>query len=150
MTEIVLRSDTEWGVIDGEPCRVKVFTPWASVEDGRVTALSKTAPYASIEIECGALPQDATGFITNRTDFLHLWRAFNERGVREDEELIIFWTRRYLKRYARLLSIFMPRLWVMICPREAFELMSDPNFKPELTGRQDGRRSDPSPNGNLM
>ncbi len=134
MTEILLRKDREWSVIDGGACRVKVFTPSARVEDGRVTAPSKTEPYASIVIECDLLPQDATGFITNRTDFLHLWSAFNERGVREDEEVIVIWTRRHLKSYARLLSIFMPRLWVMICRKEAFELMTDANFKPELTG----------------
>jgi hypothetical protein len=121
-------------VIDGEACRIKDFTPWARVEHGRVIALSKTVPYGSIVIESDPLPRDATGFITNRTDFLYLWSAFNERGVPEDEEVIVFWTRRHLKTYARLMSPFMPRLWVMICPREAFELMSDARFRPELSG----------------
>ncbi len=134
MADVLLRNDKEWSVIDGELCRVRVFTPWASVDDGRVTAPTKTEPYASIVVECDALPQEATGAITHRTDFLHLWSAFNERGVQDDEEVLVFWTRRYLKSYARLMSKFMPRLWVMICPKQAFELMTDDGFKPELTG----------------
>src|SRR6266700_2228755 len=66
---------------------------WARVDDGRVIAPTKTEPYASIVVECDALPQKATGFITHRIDFLHLWRAFNERGVRDDEEVIVVWTK---------------------------------------------------------
>ncbi len=134
MTEVLLRNDKEWGVIDGELCRVKVFTPSARVEHGRVIAPTKTDPYASIVVECDALPHGATGLITHRTDFLHLWNAFNERGVRDGEEVLVFWTRRNLKSYARLMSKLMPRLWVMICPKQAFELMTDEGFKPELTG----------------
>lgn len=134
MTEILLRNDKDWSVIDGEPCRVTAFTPSATVEDERVTAHSKHAPYATIDIECLGLAHDATGFITHKTDFLHLWSAFSERGAREDEEVIVFWTKSYLKRHARMLSKFMPRLWVMVCPKEAFELMTDADFKPELSG----------------
>ena len=85
-------------------------------------------------VECPALPREAKGFITHRTDFLHLWNAFNERGVRDDEEVIVVWTRQYPKTYARLMSKFMPRLCVMICPTQAFELMTDQDFKPEMTG----------------
>jgi hypothetical protein len=63
-----------------------------------------------------------------------LWSAFNQRGVRDDEEVIVFWAKSHLKMEARLLAPTMPRLLVWICPREAFELMTDLNFKPELTG----------------
>ena len=54
MTEILLRNDKEWSVIDGELCRVKVFTPWARVENGRVIVPSKTEPVGCIYwISCG-------------------------------------------------------------------------------------------------
>jgi hypothetical protein len=134
VADVVLLKDKEWSVIDGELCRVKDFTPWAKVEDGRVIGFSKTDPYASVVFECSGLPQDATGFITHKLDFLHLWSAFNEVGVGEDEEVLFFWTKKNLKPYARLLSKAMPKLWVMVCPKGAFELMTDPGFKPELTG----------------
>jgi hypothetical protein len=32
MTDLVLHNDKEWSVIDGEVCRVKVFTPRARVD----------------------------------------------------------------------------------------------------------------------
>jgi hypothetical protein len=134
MTDIVLRNDKEWSVIDGEVCRVTAFTPMARVEGGRVITLSKSAPYASIDVECPQLPEEATGFITHRIDFLHLWTAFNERGVGDDEEVLVFWTRKHLKSYARLMAKFMPRLWVMVCRKHAYELMTDDDFNPELTG----------------
>lgn len=67
-------------------------------------------------------------------DFLHLWAAFNKRGIGQNEEVIIFWSKNHFKSYAKILSVFMPKLWVMICPKGAFELMTDPNFKPELGG----------------
>jgi hypothetical protein len=63
-----------------------------------------------------------------------LWSAFNERGVGEDEEVLVFWTKKNLKRSARLMSKLMPKLWVRICPKGAYELMLDNDFKPELTG----------------
>lgn len=135
MSEIVLIKDKDCSVIDGDVCRVKAFTPLATVENGRVRALHWSTPYASIQIECTRLPDDdVTGFIGHKLDFLHLWSAFNERGVGEDEEVIVFWTKKHLNRSARVVSKFMPRLWVMVCPKEAFELMTDDDFRPELQG----------------
>lgn len=132
--EIALRKDGEWGVVDGEPCRVIDFTPWAKVENGKVIVLGKTEPYASVTLECKKLPQNAKGFITHKIDFRHLWAAFKERGVKQNEEVIIFWSKKHLKSYAKILSVFMPKLWVMVCPKGAFELMTDQNFRPELGG----------------
>ena len=111
-------------MIDGELCRVKTFTPLsASVEDGEVIALDRTTPYASIVIECTKLPQDATGFITHRLDFLHLWNAFYERGVGEGEEVLVIWTRKNYKAWARVApSATMPKLWVMINRAGAYEM----------------------------
>jgi hypothetical protein len=28
----------------------------------------------------------------------------------------------------------MPKLWVMVCPKGAYELMENSNYKPELSG----------------
>jgi hypothetical protein len=131
---VVLSTDRDWAVVDGEACRVSSFVPSARVDGGRVVAGSRTKPYASIRVESCRLPDTATGFITHRTDFLHLWSAFKDRGVGDEEEVIIFWTRQFLKRYARPVAAFMPRLWVTVCPKDAFKLITDPSFKPELTG----------------
>lgn len=133
--ELVLLRDRDWSAIDGAACRVTAFTPMARMEDGQVVALDKTLPYASIVFECDRLSQEARGFIGHRLDFEHLWRAFEDRSVGDEEEVIVFWTKEQLKRPFRLVSKFMPRLWVMVCPKGAFDLMTDSDFKPELTGQ---------------
>ena len=52
--------------------------------------------------------------------------------------MIIIWTRKNYKVRSKvgekLYSAFMPKLWVMVCPKGAFELMINDNYKPELTG----------------
>jgi hypothetical protein len=132
MTELIFLKDKEWSAIDGEVCRVKDFRPMATVADGRVIAQSQTAPYAAVDFECSGLPQDATGLITHRVDFLHLWNAFIERGVGEDEEVNFFWTLKHNKWWAW--RRIVPRLIVWVCRKGAFELMVDRDFQPELTG----------------
>jgi len=134
--EIVLLKDKEWSVIDGEPCRVIDFSPLgAQIDvDGKVQSIDKATPYASITIECEKLGKNIRGYITHKTDFKHLWSAFRERKVKEDEEVIITWTRKNYKVGVKYFSAFMPKLWVMICHKGAFDLMTDDNYKPELTG----------------
>ena len=134
MKETALRKDSEWSVVDGEHCRITDFIPAATIEKGQVIAPNKTEPYASVILECKKLSQETKGFITHKMDFQHLWAAFRERGIGQNEEVIIFWSKKYLKNYAKILSIFMPKLWVMVCPKGSFELMADSNFKPELGG----------------
>jgi hypothetical protein len=135
MTEVAFLRDEDWSVIDGVMCRVKEFTPMAGrVEGGRVVSSSKSMPYASIEFECAALPEDALGFITHKMDFLHVWSAFSEPGVGDDKEVLITWTKSHITGLKRLTPRLLPKLWVAVCPKEAFELMTDGNFRPELTG----------------
>jgi hypothetical protein len=139
-SEIVLLKDKEWSVIDGEPCRVIDFSPLGSLVDidGKVHAMDKTTPYASVAMECKKLGKNIRGYITHKEDFQHLWAAFKDRKVKENEEVIIFWTKKHYKVGSwigrKLYSAFMPKLWVMVCPKGAFELMADSNYKPELTG----------------
>lgn len=129
-----MRKDSEWSVIDGEPCKVIEFTALATIENGKVIAPNKAEPYASVILECKKIPQQTKGFICHKMDFQHLWVAFKERGVRGNEEVIIFYSKKHLKSYAKLFSVFMPRLWVMICSKGAFELMTNPQSRPDLQG----------------
>lgn len=135
-SEIILLKDSEWSVIDREFCRVTNFVSMSVIKDGKVSAFSKGMPYASINLERKKFPgQKITGFITHRLDFIHLWKAFEERGIGTDEELIIFWSTEHYKNILyKLLSIWMPKLLVMICPKGAFELFNDPLSRPELRG----------------
>jgi hypothetical protein len=135
-SEIVLLKDKEWSVIDGEPCRVIDFSPLGSLidVDGKIRSFDKTTPYASITIECKKLGKNIRGYITHKIDFKHLWAAFRERMVKEDEEVIICWTKKHYKVGVKYFSAVMPKLWVMVCPKGAFELIINDNYKPELTG----------------
>ena len=130
-----MRKDSEWSVIDGEPCRVIDFAPLASVENGRVVAPNITDPYASVTLECKKMPSATKGFVTHKMDFANLWAAFKERGISDNEEVIIIWTTKHYKyKFPKFLSPAYPKIWVMICPKGALEIMVDSNWKPELTG----------------
>lgn len=134
--KITLLKDEEWRLIDGEICRAMDFAPMgSSVKDGKVIAKDMTTPYASIKIECKKIPEKITGFITNKIDFINLWNAFKERGVREKEEVLIFWSvNHYKNKIFRVISRIMPKLWVMICPKNTFKRLTDDNYQPELQG----------------
>jgi len=137
-SKIVLIKDSEWSVIDGEACRVTSFDTLGSLVDidGKVHAIDKTAPYASVTIECRKLGKNITGYITHKMDFQHLWAAFKERRVKEDEEVMVIWTKKHYRyKLTKFLSPSMPKLWVMVCPKGAYELTVDSSYKPELSGK---------------
>ncbi|HEY5614491.1 MAG TPA: hypothetical protein VIL52_00580 [Bacteroidota bacterium] len=130
----IIKKDKEWSMLEDEPCRVSNFIPSASVKNGEVISSNNTEPYAEVMLESKKLSRQTKGYITHKIDFLHLWSAFKERGVGQNEEVVVLWSKKQLKNYAKIFSLFMPKLWVMICPKGAFELMSDSNWKPELSG----------------
>lgn len=130
-----LRKDSEWSVIDGVPCRVIDFNPLALIKDGKVLAINKTTPYASITLECKKFPKNITGYITHKMDFKHLWAAFKERTIKQDEEVIIFWSKKHYKlKLLRFFPGFWPKLWVMICRKNTFEMLTNPNYQSGLGG----------------
>jgi len=88
-SKIVLLKDGEWSWIDGELCRVTDFGALGSFVDanGKVHAMNKTMPYASVTIECKKLGKNVMGYITHKEDFKHLWMAFKRRKVNDNETL---------------------------------------------------------------
>lgn len=143
-SKLTFLRDGDWSQIDGEICRVSNFVPLGSkVQDGKVIAMDSTTPYASINFECKKFSGKATGFITHKIDFKHLWLAFKERRISGKEEILIIWTtKQYKSGIFGILPAF-PKLWVMICPKGAFELMTNSNHKPELTGEARARAMSP-------
>lgn len=122
--------DSEWATIDGEACLVTKFTPAASVQNGRIVSRSISTPYASLSLECKSGVVE--GHVTHKVDFLNLWIAFNVRGVAANEEVIVIWTRKYKYSFLKYISGFLPKLWIMICPKGASKLMHNPNL-PDFT-----------------
>lgn len=132
-SDIILLKDKNWSLVDGELCKVIDFKPFGSIKDGKVITSTNSKPYASITVECKKLSKRTTGFITHRIDFIHLWKAFNEK--KEDNEVVIVWTVKHYKNFLyKLLSFMMPKLIVWVCQKGAYELMTNQNHKSELTG----------------
>ena len=129
--ELSLLRDEDWSLIDGEACRVLEFIPWGCIRDGRIIA-AKTGPYASVILEWKKSRGTIKGYITHKIDFRHLWEVFEERTLKENEEVIIFWTKRHYKiRWLRYFRSF-PKLRVDIYRRGYLEFLADPkNWHPE-------------------
>jgi hypothetical protein len=119
-------------------CRVSHFTPFAKVEGAKVVSADRRKPYGEIALECTEggtkLPPDTVGAITHKLDFKNLWAAFIERGIDDDEIVVIVYSKKYLKRSLKIFSPFMPRLTVMIFKAEAYKLLRDNCYKPQLRG----------------
>lgn len=140
-----MRKDSEWSVIERRACRVIGFTPFASVENGEVVAPNLTDPYASVTLECTGMPGAVKGFVTHKVDFANLWATFKERGVSDDEEVVIFWTTKdYKYRFLRFFSRAPPKMWVTIRPKGSSEILEklcdptrhwEPGFDPAAAVR---------------
>mgnify|MGYP001558243702 FL=1 len=129
--ETTLLKDKHWGGLDGVLCRVTNFTPLlgTQVKNGKAISTNKSAPYASVIIECTKLSKDleVTGYITHEMDFTNLWSAFKERGINDStEEVLVYWTKKhYSNIFSKFLSSSMPKLIVMICPKGTYESCPD-------------------------
>lgn len=130
----ILGKDIPWDTIDSEVCRVLKFTPHGKIENNQIKAIPNF-PYAFLTIECNKLQGRATLYVTHKLDFTNLWKAYKERGVKEDEEVLVMWSNKHYKSWLiKLASAIMPKLWIMVCKKGAYELMTDKTYKPELTG----------------
>ena len=140
--ELSLLTDKEWSVIDGECCRVVQFEPFSHIIEGKIYG-PKAIPYASITLECKKVQDTITGFITHKIDFTHLWMVFEERTVKEDEEVIIYWTVKHykfpLKFISKYCSALFPKLWVLVCRKGHFEFIANPSWQPESGKRRSSR-----------
>jgi hypothetical protein len=129
----IIGRDIPWEIIKREICRVKHFTALSIIESGKIKSDNLTRPYALLSIELPKkenveLPTEALMPVVNRDDFSRLWEVYNERKVRSEEEVIIFYEQFYKNR---IISRFMARLHIYIYPKGHFEQMQDPNFDPE-------------------
>lgn len=122
--EVILLGDSQWDIIEGEFCRINRFTPLVGfMKDGTIASVDNRTPYASVSIECRKFPQkEMTGFITHKLDFANLWKIFKERGVRQDEEVILIWSKKnYKSKFLSLISSFWPKLHIIIFPKGFWE-----------------------------
>ena len=129
----ILGKDIPFEKIDSQVCRVIEFAPLAKLKDKKVVSASLNSPYASLVIECKKLSGKATLLVTNKTDYVHLTEAFKKK--KEGEDVLISWSNKNYKNFLyKLLSVFLPKVWVMVFPAGAYDLMTDSVYKPELSG----------------
>lgn len=124
----------DWAIVDGKLCKAVRFTPFATFENGQVVSTGRATPYGLVALEAPELQPGTVGAIAHKLDFRSLWAVFVERGVGVDEEVIIVWSKTHLKGFAKLLAPCMPSLSVMVCKAGAYELLTDPQYQPDLKG----------------
>lgn len=117
----VLGKDVPWKLVEDYLLRVVSFTPLGSVNGDRVHSARSTMPYAILSVECLELDKVFTVNVAHKVDFLHLWRAFNQRGISEDEEVLVgdFASKR--RGFLRVFGSFLPRLFIWICRKGHLE-----------------------------
>ncbi|HUD44469.1 MAG TPA: hypothetical protein VMR41_02935 [Patescibacteria group bacterium] len=133
----ILRKDNEWKEIEDKFCKVLEFNPIALVKNSQVITSDKSTPYASVILRCEGKQEKIKGYITHKIDFFSLWQIFKERKVSKAEEVNIVWTtKQYKYFFVKYISVLFPKLRIMVCPKEAFELLTDLNFRTDLTGKK--------------
>jgi hypothetical protein len=140
----ILLTNKQWSKIESKLCRIQEFHPIASVKNGKIILSNTTSPYASISFQCSGESKIYKGSITHKEDFKVLWAIFKERQINSNEEVLFIWSNKHYKNiFYSLLSNFMPKLWVMVCKKSSFEIHTNPNYKPDLTGEARWLESQP-------
>jgi hypothetical protein len=130
---LVLGKDITWLSIEGEALRITHFTPFATMDKGKIKSSSLTMPYAILSVESPKLPQEANIVVVNKVDFKNLWLVFQDRGINSNEEAIVCCVPFFRNILLKRLSNAMPRLHIYIYPKGHLEETNDPNFKPANT-----------------
>lgn len=138
----VLGRDIKWKLIENQFCRVDLFYPIASIENDKILVPGST-PYAALTIECANLSTKAIWLVAHKVDFIHLWEAFKERGVKENEEVLIIISSKRHNFLYKIISFIMPKIFIMIYPRGSFEKFNNPEQIKQLTGEQFYRETKP-------
>ncbi len=132
---VTILRDDDLKLIDGLVCKVINFTPWSVIENGKVKSLNKSFdPYAALTVQCSKYEEELNWFITHKKDFIHLWEAFKIRGIKKNEEVLIAYSSSEWSGLQKLFAFILPKLHILICHVGAYELISNKNYRPELTG----------------
>ena len=122
----LIHRDSDWAAFDGLMCRVDDFQPLEGFGPRGILTLTC--------IERGPNEAPFRASVFHKLDAAHLRAALIERGVADDEEAIIVWTKTYYYAYAKLFKAFMPRMVVMIFKKRSLQLLMDNSLEPELRG----------------
>jgi hypothetical protein len=142
----IFSNDSDWSIITDDLCKVTKF------ETHRGKAARATVTLDSLKI-----PANTIGTIFHKLDLQHLREAFAAKGNDPKMVVAIEWSKRHLTGVRKLLSPFMPRLFIMVMHEDAFELLINRDMRPELRGEARANAMKPiamweplSPNGTFL
>ena len=153
---LLIGKDIPWEAIEGEFCRVKHFTPMAIVESGKVRDISKSLPYAVLEVELPNLeghedyqqklkginlPRYACMPVMHKLDFRNLWEVFKETRINtEIMEVLVVYAPLKRRKLTRLFLAILPSLVIGLYPKGSLEkLYTKPEKGKELEWSQSFR-----------
>ena len=129
---LLIGKDIRWKAIEGKACRVTHFTPFATVDAGRIKGVSLNMPYAILTVE---IPEVSNGFVArlpviNKVDFRNLWEVFHQRRVSAEEEVLVSYVPFFRNRLLRFIfSAGMPRFYIAVFPEGWLQKTLDPSYK---------------------
>jgi len=121
---LVIGKDVPWDAIRNAFCRVNSFTPLAKVKSGKIKDAIPGLHYASLSVELPRikeLPSEAVMPITHKIDFRNLWEVYKERGLNQDEEVLVVYSPTAQSKLGRILSGVLPKLVIRIYPIGSLE-----------------------------
>ena len=95
--------------------RANHLTSLGSIVEGKAVPPGSGQPYGLLTVEMPKLSGHTTALValTHREDFLNAWMIFNDRGLAEDEELLVSYCPPQ-KLLFRLAASILPRLMFQV------------------------------------
>jgi len=78
---MLIGKDISWKEIEGKIYRVTHFSPFASLESGKIKGITGSLPYALLRIESPKLPKEASMPVVHKHDFRNLWEVYRGRSL---------------------------------------------------------------------
>lgn len=125
--------ELKWDSFERKICKVVTFVPNAKYANGKVISKG-LKPYAFVIFESEQNNSQIKAPIFHKEDFKNLCKAIEERGTKEEEEILFSWLNHDYKKIFSLFKVFLPKLHIMICPKNSFRIITDSSYLPQLNG----------------
>jgi hypothetical protein len=107
--------------VKGDFLRVLHFLPLARVEDGKIRGAGVSGAYASLTVEGPPLAKPSVLLVGQKIDFKNLWAVLVDRGIGQEEELLISYAEYAERGLLKFISGGMPHLYLGIYPKGSLE-----------------------------
>ncbi len=132
---LTIGKDIPWEAIERRTCLVNHFTPFGTINGVKIIAPPPPLPYALLSVELPELrkefPTEVSMPVLHKEDFRNLWKVFQERGVKAEEEVLVFYMPILRSSLFRRLFPRMTCLHIYIFPKGHAYESSTPGFRPD-------------------